>query len=390
MTGILTTPTASEMDLELIASSFCAAMPHRGEPFCKRNWGGPLHSLCSYQGKLKPAIAHFLISQFTQPGDVVLDPMGGVGTIALEARRQGRIGISNDLSPLADAIARPKLESCSSSEALDVAEMLKRRLVDGPGINELLGRCDVTFGLNGPISSYFNADTLREVLIAREFFRDGSFASPVARDVVRSAVLHILHGNRPYVISRNSHPVTPFAPTGPDEYRSLAARLDQRLTKVLPALQELNELSQDGLAVHRDFRDLICVDPVDAVITSPPFAQSLRFWSSNWMRLWFVGWERQDFSRQPELFVEFQQQRSYDVYSDFARATRKQIKPGGTLILHLGETASENMVEHIRPHLDGYYEVVFVGRENVADTESHGIRDKGATHAHWYLFASAV
>lgn len=89
------------MDLKDRARYFCDTMPHRMNPYSKRNWGGPLHSLCSYQGKLKPAIAHFLISWFTESGDVVVDPMAGVGTIPLEARRQGRIGIANDLSPLA-------------------------------------------------------------------------------------------------------------------------------------------------------------------------------------------------------------------------------------------------------------------------------------------------
>ena len=40
------------------AAEFCETAPHRQDPFGRRNWGGTLHSLCSYQGKLKPAIGH--------------------------------------------------------------------------------------------------------------------------------------------------------------------------------------------------------------------------------------------------------------------------------------------------------------------------------------------
>jgi len=37
---------------------FKEKLPHQQNPFTKRNWGHPRHSLCSYPGKLKPAIAH--------------------------------------------------------------------------------------------------------------------------------------------------------------------------------------------------------------------------------------------------------------------------------------------------------------------------------------------
>ena len=87
-------------DLAAKALMFCETAPYRMGEYSKRNWGGPLHSLCSYQGKLKPSIAHFLVQWFTEPGQRVLDPMGGVGTIPLEARRLGRVGIASDLSPL--------------------------------------------------------------------------------------------------------------------------------------------------------------------------------------------------------------------------------------------------------------------------------------------------
>ncbi len=60
------------------AEDFIDDMPYKKTPYSGRNWG---HSLCSYHGKLKPAIAHFMIERFTQPGETVLDPLCGVGTI---------------------------------------------------------------------------------------------------------------------------------------------------------------------------------------------------------------------------------------------------------------------------------------------------------------------
>ena len=84
-------------------------LPFKSPPFDGRNWGSPLHSLCSYQGKLKPAIAHFLVTQFTKPGETVLDPLSGAGTIPLEALLNGRRALANDLQELGFILSSAKV-----------------------------------------------------------------------------------------------------------------------------------------------------------------------------------------------------------------------------------------------------------------------------------------
>lgn len=39
-----------------------------------------------------------LVSEYSEPGDVVLDPFGGTGSVACIANQMGRIGISSDIS----------------------------------------------------------------------------------------------------------------------------------------------------------------------------------------------------------------------------------------------------------------------------------------------------
>lgn len=370
------------------AEHFCSSAPHRVGEYASRNWGGPLHSLCSYQGKLKPSIAHFLISWFTAPGSRVLDPLAGVGTIPLEARRQGRIGIASDLSPLADAVCRAKLEPIDQQAVW--AELTELELYLKGHDSDEFSTANAQFGLNGPIRDYFHEDTLREVLAARSYFLDGHCrASASTRDVLRSSLLHILHGNRPYALSRRSHPITPFAPTGPTIYRPVVGALRERLTRILPYLLDLGKQGSPGEAHLSDFRGLQLHEPVDAVITSPPFSKSVRFWSSNWMRMWFAGWSPEDFKREPSRYLEVEQRKHFTAYGEFAQSMHRLLRPGGLLVMHLGETATLNMADSIRPMLEPYFAVAFTGRESVADTESHGLTDKGATVAHWYLFATA-
>ena len=147
-------------------------MPYKHSPYSGRNWGHPWHSLCSYHGKLKPAIAHFLVEQFTELGDVIVDPLGGVGTIPLEACLQGRVGISNDLSELAFIVSKAKLEKPEYNECIDVLNALKDYIavhIKSDKISELLTKYN-DFGFNGKLPSYFHEDTFKEILCAREYF----------------------------------------------------------------------------------------------------------------------------------------------------------------------------------------------------------------------------
>lgn len=374
-------------DVAAKALMFCERAPHRIGDYSKRNWGGPLHSLCSYQGKLKPSIAHFLVQWFTVPGQRVLDPMGGVGTIPLEARRLGRVGLSSDLSPLADAVSRAKLEPFDHADVSKLVRDLEAYLTDATSSVDV---SEADFGLNGPISAYFHEDTLREVLLARQYFLNEHFDVPApARDVVKSSLLHILHGNRPYALSRRSHPVTPFAPTGPSVYRPLIDGLQERLERVVPHLKALSSAGPPGKAYLADFRQLHVEESVDAVVTSPPFSKSIRFWTSNWMRMWFAGWTPADFKEEPRKFLEVEQRKHFGAYREFAESMARVLKPGGLLVMHLGETTTTNMAAAIQPMLCANFDIRFVGRESVVDTESHGLRDKGSTVAHWYIFATA-
>ena len=105
------------------------------------------------------------------------------------------------------------------------------------------------------------------------------------RAFILSCLLHVLHGNRPYALSRRSHPITPLAPTGCFEYKSLIEKVQNKsklaLSEELPScFYEGDVFFQD---INRDWPD--SVNHLDAIITSPPFFDSTRFYLSSWIRL---------------------------------------------------------------------------------------------------------
>ena len=57
---------------------------------------------------MHPSIARGVIARFSRPGDLVVDPFCGSGTVLVEAMASGRAAIGVDASPLGVAIAETR------------------------------------------------------------------------------------------------------------------------------------------------------------------------------------------------------------------------------------------------------------------------------------------
>lgn len=53
----------------------------------------------THPGKMLPTIARYAIRTYTRPGEMVLDPMAGIGTTLIEAMRLGRHGVGVEYEP---------------------------------------------------------------------------------------------------------------------------------------------------------------------------------------------------------------------------------------------------------------------------------------------------
>ncbi|YBV96852.1 hypothetical protein M1D80_08020 [Phyllobacteriaceae bacterium JZ32] len=365
-------------------TTFRETLPHQRGEMAKRNWGHPWHSLCSYQGKLKASIAHTLThALLPERNGRMLDPFSGVGSIPFEARLQGHTAFGFDISPAAIAISRAKLEEVGEAEVRQVMEDLaayigrrKSRPLDEKALNAIR--------FNGPLPSYFHPETLKEIVAARAFFLKNP---PItgSQALVFASMLHVLHGNRPYALSRRSHPITPFAPTGEFEYRRVIDKVGQKVDRALMDAARNNlpggrSFAQDATAVWPEE-----VADLDAIITSPPFFDSTRFHTANWMRLWFAGWDARDFAEKPETFVDERQKRSFAIYDAIFAQGAERLKKGAYFAVHLGKSAKCDMAAALTDVGSKHLELVDSFAESVEHCESHGIRDKGTVTHHQYL-----
>lgn len=110
---------------------------------------------------------------------------------------------------------------------------------------------------------------------------------------------------------------------------------------------------------------------------------------TNWMRFWFVGWEREDFDHRAAEFLETRQKQNLDVYRAFFESSRERLCNNGLLVLHLGKSVKCDMGVELSKRVAPWYKVADMFTEGVEHCESHGIRDKGTVSGHTYLVLSA-
>lgn len=350
-------------------------LTYKTRPFASRNWGHPWHSLISYPSKLKPAIAHFLVKLFSCQDDVVLDPFSGVGTIPFEAGLQQRNGWGSDLSPLAFHATRAKVEQISSNRIEELLLKLEQFILD----SEHESDCTP---VEPEIIQYYHPRTLSEILAARRFFQNLNSRNPEASFLL-TCMLHILHGNRPYALSRRSHNIMPWSPKGEFVYKSVLASLADKTQRMLSFVPRNG--FKPGFAFQDNAAKLGVKDEsIDVILTSPPFHSSRDFLRMNRIRLWFCGWSYNHQQMVRENFLEHQ--KDLGVYSEIFREFNRVLKPQSAAVLHLGVVGAVDMATNITPFARkaGFDHIATV-YEDTSRLENHGIRDLGATHKHQFL-----
>ncbi len=348
-------------------------LPYLSKPFSSRNWGSKFHSLISYQSKLKPAIAYFLADFFTTPSDLVFDPFCGVGTISFELARMSRRTVSADLNEIAYFATYAKMNPISYETARHQLSAITRHIETEAVPEDLQDYPDEY------IRRFYHPKTLREILLAIDFFRDNS---DLEFSLVKTCLLHILHGNRPYALSRTSHNVTPYAPSGEFEYRPLIVSLRKKVKRVfsepwIPGFRpgDVNL----GSIFNLDYPD----ESFDAIITSPPFVNSTRFLHNNRIRLWFLG---QSYEEQMSHENEFIENAGIEQFQQVVKVLARLLRKQGLCVLHVGVVKKLDMAENISTYgNDVGLEMVEIITEDVSGKEKFGIADQGATSKHKFL-----
>ncbi|MDI7268524.1 MAG: DNA methyltransferase, partial [Myxococcota bacterium] len=97
------------------------------------------HGFHAYPARMHPDTAARLVAAFSDPGEVVLDPFCGSGTVLVEAMVGGCRAVGRDLNPLAVRIARLRTTVIPAAARRALRE--RARAVAGRALERSRGGC---------------------------------------------------------------------------------------------------------------------------------------------------------------------------------------------------------------------------------------------------------
>lgn len=245
-----------------------------------------LHQLSPYIGKIKSTFACKLITTYTKPYDIVLDPFAGSGTVILESLIAGRQVIANDINPYAITLTKAKMFPPNSlEEAIKNAKYyisLSKKHYEQIDFEEVPEW----------IKKFYHKDTLKEIISLSQLLKENN------EDFLLACLLGILHHQRPGFLSYPSSHLVPYLRTKkyPPEkypemysYRDVESRLIKKIQRVYKRIP-LFKTTLYRTCLQKDAEKLILPEnSVDAIISSPPYMNALDYARDNRLRLWFLG-----------------------------------------------------------------------------------------------------
>jgi len=290
-----------------------------------------LHQLAPYIGKMPPEMTERLVKKYSSPGDTVLDPFSGSGTVPLEALSAGRHALALDTSAYAVAVTRAKIHAPTSAEAA-IRRARKRMREASERANDVDLRLVPTW-----VRAFFHPETLRNTIALTEILQKEQ------EHFLLGCLLGILHHQRAGFLS---YPASHFSPylrtnlfprsTYPQLYeeRAILPRLEKKIIRAYSAAPPLSRTLRRECWKADAARMDLAEDTVQAVITSPPYMNELDYGRDNRLRLWFLG--EQDYRRLDTRVS------TRDRFIRLMRATFRRLKvalvSGGYCVMVVGES----------------------------------------------------
>lgn len=298
-----------------------------------------LHQLSPYIGKLKSSIAHDLITSYSKPGDLVVDPFSGSGTVPLEAALLNRNVFAADISSYSKVLTRAKLTSPPTlGDALDIAELTLREMEKLPDVDLM--------GVPKWVKDFFHPMTLNEAI------RFASVCRNNKNDFLMACFLGILHHERPGFLSFPSSHLVPYLRDKkysphqfPEmyEYRPLRPRL---IAKIRRAYRRKNAFNPDTEWTFRQSKieNLTFPGAFNCLITSPPYMNTLDYGRDNRLRLWFID----PMGRKPTDNPATREKGAFHyAIACMAKKVEQNLKPNGCCILIVGERINRAKTTHL-------------------------------------------
>jgi SAM-dependent methyltransferase len=250
------------------------------------------HGIHSYTAKMIPQISKYLIENFSQKGDLVLDPFCGSGTTLLEANLIGRNALGIDINPLSVLISQVK----TSKFDVETAKPAIMETIEV--IDKFNDTCRVKFP---NIDYWFNTDAKDELyriktgIEAQKKYLDSTiyrFLLLCFSSIIRKSSNADPYMGKTYKSKRVVKKIASGWRPAPIQYFKDAVN---RNLERISATYNGKDITANTQAIHGDAKRVSKVldekgfSMIDLVVTSPPYINAQDYFRSYKLELWWLG-----------------------------------------------------------------------------------------------------
>lgn len=268
------------------------------------------HLVHPYPAKLLMHIPHFFLANelLSKPGDVVMDPFCGSGTVLLESILAGRNALGCDTNPLARLIAQVKTSRFDTSKLRQSIDRLLQRIPAEPSISapdvinlhywfyphvikQLLRLAEAIINTRDVLSKAF-FQVCFSVCIRKVSLADPRLSVPVRLRYSQYPSDHWLHEKTERHLNslKRVNVIQRFIRIVEENYRRVAA-----LNEMLPGGVNAHVSHSDARAILNDSTGngsrtrRMRAASIDMIITSPPYVGAQKYIRASSLSLGWLG-----------------------------------------------------------------------------------------------------
>ena len=349
------------------------------------------HGMHAYPARMHAAVAAHVIARLSQPGDRVVDPFCGSGTVLVEAMCAGRRSAGVDLNPLAIRVAEVKTTRVDAERRERLAALIEA--LGEQSEERVRTRTPVRAALSVEEARWYEGHTLKELAGLHEEI--AGVEDEQDRRVLQmlfSAIVVKFSIQRSETTEREAPrrirkglPTEFFVRRGM-EWLDRWAELEAQIAEHAPAEVFAPRLVQGDA---RKLREHVGPAPVDLVLSSPPYGGTYDYFHHHarrypWLGLDARALERGELGARRDLNnPRGRSQDPAEVWDAqvlaMLKAMRKVVRPGSHVVLLVGDgqlhgerVAADRQLEGLAPR--ARLEVVAVASQNRPDWTGKAMR----------------
>ncbi len=336
------------------------------------------HNYHRYPAKFIPQLAARLMCEFSEVGDLVIDPFMGSGTALVEAKLHGRPSFGVDINPVAHLISNAKITPIEPNYLDSVVAQIESRLVSNHTGQLMLfdaSRAHEYALDHERIDYWFKAETKQK--LAKIYALINDIQDDSARIFMRCGFSNILK-NCSIWSQKSTKPTRDFSKNIPEPIPTFVRyvkRMAKRNRKFYEFLKSSETLDVQVHAYCEDARNLPGeTESSQLIVTSPPYVTSYEYADLHQLTALWFGYTT-DLSKFRHRFIgtAYHGEKPTNLYSEIAEeivAELNERNPKTALEVATYFTEMlETFLEMQRVLKKGGYSCIIIGNTTLEKTD---------------------